>query len=289
MNFNFFTFGGRFLWEDVFNYQNWTIQCNIRNQKYRLLDSHNIRRASGTFNECKNTLLKYIEAYELNPIYDDTVILLHNFCCTKHCWKNIADSLQPLNANIIAVNYASLYKDLSHHAHLLVQFLRNLDNKGKLYFITSGAGCLVLRKLLATCENYRAYHIANVLDINPINSGSDLADLVYTNRLCQKVFGPMLTDLIPQKAISLAKIPQEIPHGIIFYAPSYTQLVKKMLSHFESFPPLSPPSESSYADKICTVKKYKMFPLNDKELGEICLYYLQNGEFPKLPENKNTD
>ena len=35
MKFDFFTFGGRFVWEDVLNYQNWIIQRNIHTQKYR--------------------------------------------------------------------------------------------------------------------------------------------------------------------------------------------------------------------------------------------------------------
>jgi hypothetical protein len=49
MKFTFFTFGGNFMWEDIYNYQDWVIQRNLVSQKCRLLDPLNIRRHSGTF------------------------------------------------------------------------------------------------------------------------------------------------------------------------------------------------------------------------------------------------
>ena len=71
MKFDFFTLGGRFLWEDIYNYRNWIIQRNINKQQYRLLDPFHVRRDHGSFERCKETLLKYIEACELEPLYDD--------------------------------------------------------------------------------------------------------------------------------------------------------------------------------------------------------------------------
>lgn len=281
MKFDFFTFGGRFFWEDVINYQNWVIQRNIRTQKYRLLDNHNIRRDSGSFEECKNTLLKYIEACELESPYNDSIILLHNYGRTKFSWNRISESLSGIKANIIAVNYASLHKSLVHHANLLESFLKNLNTpaSGKLYFVTHGAGCLVLRKFLAQIENYRIYNIAQVLDINPINSGSDLADLLRNSAFLRKILGPMLFDMTPKKALDTPKLPHDIPHGIIFYPPAYTQLLKKLLSRYESFPLLTPPSESSYAENICNIQRHYFWPLTDSELGKTCFKYLTSGKF----------
>ena len=42
MKFNFFTLGGRFRWEDIYNYHDWRIQRNIQTGKYRLLDPNDI-------------------------------------------------------------------------------------------------------------------------------------------------------------------------------------------------------------------------------------------------------
>ena len=107
MKFDFFTLGGRFRWEDIYNYQNWRIQRHIKDRKYRLLDPHDIRRDSGTFGKCQNTLLKYIQAYELNNRSADTVLIIHNFGRTRNSVQYLADSLQETNKNIITVNYAS--------------------------------------------------------------------------------------------------------------------------------------------------------------------------------------
>lgn len=280
MKFDFFTFGGRFFWEDVFNYQNWVIQRNIRTQKYRLLDNHNIRRDSGSFENCKNTLLKYIEACEIESPYTDSVILLHNYGRTKFSWNRVCEPIKELKANIIAVNYPFFSKNLKHQANLLAVFLRNLNNSGKLHFITHGAGCLVLRQFLALTDNYRIYNIASVTDINPINSGSDLADLLCRSELMRKLLGPMLPDITPQKALDLPKLPKEIQHGIIFYPPTYTQILKKLLKRYEGFPFLTPPSESSYAENICRLNRSRFFPLTDLDLGEICAQFITAGSFP---------
>lgn len=286
MKFDFFTMGGRFLWEDVLNYQNWVIQRHIFSKKYRLLDNHAIRRESGSFENCKNTLLNYIGAYELPPLYQDSVILLHNFGRTKYSWKIIADSLKDMPANIIAINSTTLRKGLNYQANQLIQFLKNFDNQGKLYFITNGSGCLLLRKFFSICDNYRIYNIQKIIDINPINSGSDLAELLNENIFFQKILGPMLADITPKRSLSLAQLPKEISHGIIFYPPTYTKLIKKMLRRFDGFPPLSPPAERTYAEDIYTFTKYRMFPLNDKALGTACLNYLQKGIFISKEKNE---
>ena len=74
MKFMFFTLGGRFYWEDVFNYQNWVIQKHCFRNVYRLLDPYDICRESGDFEQCKETLLQYMKAYEAEALYDDTCI-----------------------------------------------------------------------------------------------------------------------------------------------------------------------------------------------------------------------
>jgi len=287
MKFDFFTLGGRYFWNDVFYYQGWVIQRNIRNHRYRLLDSHNIRRSSGTFDECRDILLKYIEACEMDEPYPDSVILLHNFGRTKYSFATLQKSLQSFPANIIAVNYTSLRRGLNFQADILTQFIKNIDNKGKIFFITNGAGCLVLRKFMANCNNYRIYNIAGVIDINPINSGSDLAELLSRKDFFKSILGPMLGEITPKKSIALAKLPNEIPHGIIFYPPAYQQLITKLLSRFDGFPPLSPPSEQSYASDILNLTKLTCFPLHNPELGKYCRQYLQTGSFT-LPEEEKS-
>ena len=69
MGFDFFTFGGGQFWEDVFYYQKWRIQRNYESKQYRLLDSWDIKRHKGSFEDCRKAFLKLIEAYELPRRY----------------------------------------------------------------------------------------------------------------------------------------------------------------------------------------------------------------------------
>ncbi len=283
MKFTFFTFGGNFMWEDIFNYQDWVIQRNIFTQRCRLLDPLNIRRHSGSFEQCKETLLKYIEAYELDDLFDDTVIILHGFASNKRSVKYIAESLKSLKMNVIAIGYPSLRRGTSYHATMLSLFLQNIEIKGKLYIINVGSSCLITRKLLNRSNNYRHYNIARVLDINPLNSGSDLTELLAKISFFRFIFGPMLEDISTPKAASVARLPYDIEHGIIFAPLSAHDIAKKFLSHFESVSFTTPPSEESYAQTIKTIENSYLQPLKSIELLQACRDYIQFGKFP----NKN--
>ncbi len=289
MRFDFFTLGGRFFWEDIYNYQNWRIQRHTRTLKYRLIDPNDIRRDSGSFNHCKETLLKYIDAYELDDLYEDTVLIIHNFARTKNSVQYIAESFDDAKVNVIAVNYASLHNNLHTHAQLLTQFLKNIEIKRHLYVINIGAACLLMRKLLSDSNNYRNYHIARILDVNPINSGSDFCELLSYSRVFNFLLGPMLTDISTRRAITLPKIPQDIDHGIIFCPSTMKKLTTKVLSRFDSFPFLTPPSEQSYSDNIKFISESTFFPLENRDLIVNCRQFILTGTFCDDAEESEND
>ena len=281
MSFTFFTFGGKFLWEDIYNYQGWIIQRNIDSLKCRLLDPYNIRRASGSFEQCKAALLKYISSYELPRPYKDTILILHGYGRSKSSLKQITHALKNIKANIIPLSYASLRRGIVYHANMLSQLIDNLDIKGKLYIINIGTSCLITRKMLTNTDNYRNYNIARILDINPLNSGSDLAELIVKNRVLAFLGGPMLKDISTPYAVKVPRLPNEIEHGIIFSPLTLHSMIKNMLSKFESFPFSTPPSELSYAtaDNIKQIQKSSLFPLKNPEMLKCCKNFIESGTF----------
>ncbi len=285
MKFDFFTLGGRFYWEDVFNFQDWVIQKNIKSGKYRLLDPHNIRRESGSFEICKDTLLKYIKFFELPDDDSEIVVILHGFARTKASVALMKEYLNKNSLNTIAVNYCSLQKGISYHANILQQFIGNLTTHKSICFITVGAGCLVLRKMLDMSDNYRNFKISRVLDINPINSGSDFADILVKSSLARRLLGPMLTDISTDRALKIPQLPKDIEHGIIFCPSSITSLLKKFTSHYESFPSASPPNEKTYAESFVEIDKKSLFPLENSHLHKLCLAFLKYGNSGKKAEN----
>lgn len=288
MKFDFFTCGGRFFWEDLYNYQDWIIQRNIMNNKCRLLDPHNIRRHSGTFEQCKEVLLKYIEAYEMDPLYDDTVVILHGFARSKKSVKKLADALKKeLPMNVVCLGYPSLRRDIYYHATMLSQFLKNLDIRGKLYIINVGCSCLITRKLLSKSDNYRNYNIARILDINPRNSGSDMAELLGKYKIFNFILGPMLYDISAPRAVSLARLPHDIEHGILFAPLTAHDIAEKIFSRFESFPLAAPASEESYAENVKKIKEKAYFPLNSEAVAQYAINFIKTGDFGKLPDEEN--
>ncbi len=279
MKFDFFTCGGRLFWEDLYNYQDWVIQRNIMNSKCRLLDPHNIRRYSGTFEQCKEALLKCIEAYELKPLYNDTVIILHGFGRSKKSVQKLAKSLKDLPMNIVSIGYPSLRRNVYYHATMLSKFLKNIDIRGHLYVINIGCSCLITRKLLSKSNNYRQYNIARILDINPLNSGSDLAELLTSKSFFNFLLGPMLRDISTPRAVALARLPYDIEHGVLFAPLTIHDMIKRLLSRFDSFPFTTPPSEESYSDNIKQIRHNTYFPLNSEIVSQYTRNFIMTGEF----------
>ena len=91
MAFCFFTMGGKQFWEDFLFYQKWRIQRHWRTKKYRLLDKWDICRATGTFEECRTSLVKMIEAYEIKRQSGKLVILIHGLGESKNVFVRSGD------------------------------------------------------------------------------------------------------------------------------------------------------------------------------------------------------
>lgn len=281
MSFAFFTLNSLFFWEDVYNYDNWVIQLNVRTLKYRLLDPFAVRREAGSFEQCKETLLKYIAACELKEPKKDTILILHGFGKNKASVKGLADGLKDMNANIIVAGMTTLRRGATFHANILDQMLQNTDIKGRLYIIDTGASCLIVRRLLSSSRNYRRYNIERILDINPMNSGSETAGMLAEHEFFNFLLGPMLQEISTPYALKFDKLPEDIDHGIIFAPSLFAQLIKKLTARYESFPFSTPPAERSYADKVCNVKIHSLQLFKDPALLEKCKNFITTGDFSK--------
>ena len=147
--FRFFTFGGKQFWEDVFYYQKWRIQKHYRSKKYRLLDNWDICRASGSFEECRKAFVDFIEVFEIPRQSGHLVILIHGLGENKNMFKPMIKPLEERGFNVAAVNYPSSRQSLKESAEQFAFFLEHTEDVKNVSFITNGAGCLLLRYLLA--------------------------------------------------------------------------------------------------------------------------------------------
>ena len=132
---------------------------------------------------------------------------------------------------------------------------------------------------MSKSNNYRQYNIARILDINPLNSGSDLAELLTSKSFFNFLLGPMLRDISTPRAVALARLPYDIEHGILFAPLTIHDMVKRLLSRFDSFPFTTPPSEESYSDNIKQIRRNTYFPLNNEIVSQYARNFIMTGEF----------
>lgn len=236
MNDDFYTMGGGHFWEDVFFYQKWRIQRNYITKKCRLLDNWDIRRHEGSFEECRQAFIKYIEAYQLARQKGHMIIMIHSIGQSKNIFKPLWRVALQNGFMAAAVNYPSTQKNLDAHAKQFHFFLDHLEDVDTISFVTYGAGSAVLQKIFAEKTNWQnRLQISRIVEVCPYTYGSELMEWLSSNKITEFVVGPMGKDLTPDE---IRKLPQinGIDLGIVMSNKSLAQklLEKITLSTMEN-------------------------------------------------------
>src|SRR4029434_10741913 len=71
------TLGGEQFWSDELVYQGWRIQRNALTEHCRLLDSREVRRAYGTYDQCRSAFDEVRRHEMLPPLHGRAVVTLH--------------------------------------------------------------------------------------------------------------------------------------------------------------------------------------------------------------------
>lgn len=280
MNFTFFTYGGTQFWEDVFFYQKWRIQRHYRSKKYRLLDNWDIQRASGSFEDCRKAFVKFIEVYEIPRQSGELIILLHGLGETKSVFRNLWRQLTAQGYNVAAINYPSTRKPMKYHIRQLEFFLTHCEDINKVSFITKGAGCLLLRMLIANTYGWQEnFKINKIINVNPINRGSDLFDILSRYRALNFILGPMLKESTPQKAQSISKLPSETHLGLIFCETWRDKIFSPIVERLKGLPLSSETRESNFSEEIVKIKNTYYNVFNNPEVVNACINFLNSGKF----------
>lgn len=282
MTFAFFTFGGSQFWEDVFFYQKWRIQRNCRTKAYRLLDNWDIKRAEGSFEQCRKAFVKCIEVYEIPRQSGELIILLHGLGETKNVFRKLWKNLTANGYNVAAINYPSTRKPMKYHIRQLEFFLNHCEDINKVSFITKGAGCLLLRMLIANTYGWQDnFQINKVINVNPINRGSDMFEILSRFAPFNFILGPMLKECTPKSVQSISKLPAETECGIIFCETWGQKIFYPIIERFKGLPLKSEMSESDFADKdnIIRIENSYANIFNNPEVSLACLNFLKKGNF----------
>lgn len=278
MKFNFFTFGGSLFWEDVFFYQKWRIQRHCGTKRYRLLDSWDIRRASGTFEECQKAFINYIDTYEITKQQGNLVVLLHGYMDGKNIFKPLWRKLVLTNSTVAAINYPSLFRNSLASAYQLLFFLNHMEDINEVSFVTKGAGNLVLQQLFNLPQEQLSFldkmRIQNIVEINPVVQNSLLCDFVSKFKFLRVLFGPMVEDMTERKIKSIPDLPQQFNVLRIFSDSLFSTFSLRILKAINF-----PIRESNYKKKNALFIQSQTFNVldNEKVLNPI-IKFINNGK-----------
>lgn len=278
MNFDFFTLGGWLFWEDVFFYQRWRIQRNCLTHTYRLLDSWDIRRASGDFEHCKNVFIRCINSYEITKQKGKLIILLHGYMDSKNIFKKLWRKFVLVESNVAALNYPSLFNSCSESAKQLLFFLNNIDDITEVSFVTKGIGNLVLQKALNSPLQEQTFRnkmrIGNIVEINPVIKGTTLCDLLVRYKFFNFICGPSLKDMSSQYIKNIPFIPPHLNCLQIFSDSKLYRLYIKVLNMFK-FPINDLPKDIKNS---IFIKGNTCYTLENEEILNKTVHFIKNGK-----------
>lgn len=283
MKFDFFTFGGSQLWEDIFFYQKWRIQRHFESKKCRLLDPWDIQRHTGNFDECLKAFYKYIEIYELPRQKGHMIILIHGLFDSKNIFKPLWRAALANKLGAAAVNYPSSQKSLEAHVSQFETFLNNLVDISEISFVTKGVGVLILRELLnrKNMEWKKRIKVNRIVEINPTNQGSKLFAKLAKFKFANLIFGPMLKDATPAKVAYVPDLDASFETGVINCGSPLNNIISYLPDDYQKKIYSDNETISENAKEYINIKNWHFNPFKNAEIILQTLYFIKNGSFKK--------
>lgn len=215
MKNDFYTLGGSHFWEDVFFYQKWRIQRNYVTKSCRLLDNWDIRRHEGSFEECREAFVKYIDAYEIARPNGHMIIMIHSIGQSKNIFKPMWRRALKDGYMAAAINYPSNQKELDLHVKQFQFFLEHMEDIDTVSFVTLGAGSTIVQKLFEEDAPWKAkLKFKKCVFVNPVVSQNKILKKLCKYKLTNFVVGPMGQNLANEDIEKLAPI-SDMETGVI--------------------------------------------------------------------------
>jgi pimeloyl-ACP methyl ester carboxylesterase len=143
------TWGGKQFWTDELLFHDWRIQRNVFTGGYRLLDEGDIRKAWGTFDQCRARLEQIKRERSLPPVSGKVVILLHGLARSRGSTRHMAKFLRDEGKfTTLQFGYASTRAEIAEHAKSLSYVLENLPQAEEINFVAHSLGNIVVRRYL---------------------------------------------------------------------------------------------------------------------------------------------
>ncbi len=280
MKDDFYTCGGGYFWEDVFFYQKWRIQRNYVSKKCRLLDNWDIRRHEGSFEECRQAFIKYIEAYEIARQKGHMIIMIHSLGQTKNIFKPLWRLALKHKFMAAAVNYPSSQKDIESHAKQFNFFLNHLEDVDTVSFVSFGTGNLILQKLFSEKAAWqKKLKISRIVEVAPCLNGNNLLAYLAKFKPFAFVLGPTAAELSEDR-IAKINFKSGVETGLILTNKPIWAKFFELILH-KTTPNISPQEAMliTGARDVTYIATHNINVFDNQRICEETVKFLKDGKF----------
>lgn len=207
MAFPFFTCGGMFYWFDRYDYAGWRIQESMWTRRCRLLDPFNIKRASGSFELCRETLSYFLRAWETEKPLKASVIIIHGLFQRPASFEKMTYGLKKYFEPIV-FSYPMLRYSLVKSAMALNAMLSVRPDTEQVNFVAFGTGGLILRQAAALKPDWLK-KIGRTVFIAVPHQGYSQMVKWKDKRPYQVLLGEAGVNILPETAQALPAMPGE--------------------------------------------------------------------------------
>ena len=199
------TLGGKQFWADELHFHQWRIQRNVFTENCRLLDGHNLRYASGSYDECLAALERIKQDRHLPPMKGKAVVVLHGLGRSRASMDSLCRYLHDKGGyEIFNVEYPSTRYDMAQHARTLRHLINNLHGIEEINFVGHSMGNIVIRHYLgdlarqdptkqsanaAAADRRARMRFGRFAMLAPPNQGALLAETFADNVLFKEIAG----------------------------------------------------------------------------------------------------
>lgn len=271
------TLGGKQFWSDVRFFRGWRIQQNVFSGHCRLLDPEQHRHASGTLEECADSLKAVRKEQQLPAMSGRAVILIHGLIRTSRSFQGMARRLETDDCTIVRFDYPSTRSSIPATANCLHQVIESLQGIDNIDFVVHSMGGLVLRCYL---RDYGDSRIRRAVLLGVPNHGAQIADRLHGNPVYRMLYGPAGQQLTSDEDGLIADLPvPEIQFGVIAGGRGGLRGFNPLLSGDNDSTVTVRSARLSGADDFLLVPVIHSFLMTDRRCVQAVESYLEHGRF----------
>jgi len=129
------------------------------------------------------------------PSVPETIVFLHGLGRTRYSMGALVREAIKRGYGVVNHGYPSRRARIADHASQLRTVVEEVgESGGRIHFVTHSLGGIIVRAMLANRSAWPK-SLGRVVMLSPPNQGSELAELLATNRVFQLALGPAAMEL----------------------------------------------------------------------------------------------